>query len=53
MTAAQFVDLQEALIGVFAPWALWWFAALMAGGILLAVLWIWQGLLRWLTKGDS
>ncbi len=53
MDGTAMVDLQEALVICFGPWCLWWLAGFLAGGVLLAMFWIWQGLLRWLTKGDS
>jgi hypothetical protein len=46
MTAADFADLQEALLYVFIQPINWFCVFLVAGGILTAIGWIWLSFLQ-------
>ena len=51
MTPTQFTDLQEGLVGVFAPILMWCLTLIVAFGFISAVGWIFLTLFRVMTRG--
>jgi len=50
MTGTELVDLQEALVYVFAPWVQLFIALMVGGSIITAVLMMFVKMARWLTQ---
>jgi len=50
MTGSYFVELQEALVIVFAPIMQWWLTGLVVFGVLTAIFNVFMAMFRWLSK---
>jgi hypothetical protein len=50
MAGIQWQDLQDLLLYVFAPLAMWWSAFFVASGVFAGIYFLFLWLFQWLTK---